>query len=401
MSTPSTRIFVSHSTQDNSWCRPFVETLKRDGFDVWYDEQGLSGGAAWVETLQSEVQARDVFVLVLSPDSWASPWVQEEVQLAIATRRTILPIMHKTTNVQGFLLTRQWIDAVDLDPAITAQRVIGALLVGAPPPVAQAPKQRMAAPEILTPYLQRLGYAGSRIDDVTVLTPPLCDVPGGPFLMGSDPRRDPEAHHSEQPQRTVEVAAFRIARFPVTVAEYYWAIQAGPVKEPPEWERQLQRPEHPVVQISWKGAVAYSAWLTSLTGEPWRVPTEEEWEKAARGTDGRIYPWGDRWEPSRANTDDGGAGDTTPVGAYPGGVSPYGVFDMAGTVNEWCGIPPNSPMRRPSAWDDEPAGSGGYLAGGSWNDSPVVARAAHRSQLFIGVRTNDTGMRLVLPGASS
>lgn len=396
---PSTRIFVSHSTQDNLWCRPFVETLKSNGFDVWYDEQGLRGGAAWVETLQREVQGRDVLVLVLSPDSWASQWVQEEVQLAIATRRTILPVMHKATNVEGFLLTRQWIDAVELDPVTAAQRATGALMFGVTVPVAKAPKQITPAPEVLTPYLQHLGYVGRRIDGVLALTPPLCDVPGGPFVMGSDPRRDPEAHHSEQPQRTVEVAAFRIARFPVTVAEYYWAIQAGAAKEPPEWEKQYRRPEHPVVQISWKGAVSYSGWLAEVTGDPWRVPTEEEWEKAARGTDGRIYPWGDQWERTRANTDDDGAGDTTPVGAYPSGVSPYGVFDMAGNVNEWCGIPPNSPMRRPSAWDDDPTSSGGYLAGGSWNDSPVVARAAHRSQLFIGIRTDDSGMRLVLPGA--
>ena len=392
------RIFVSHSTQDNPWCRPFVETLKANGFDVWYDEQGLSGGVAWVDTLQREVQERDVLVVVLSPDSWASQWVQEEVQLAIATRRTILPVMYKATQVGGFLLTRQWVDAVDLEPAAAAQRVTGALMFGFVTPKATAPKQIMPAPQILTPYLQHLGYAGRMIDGVAVLTPPVCEVSGGTFLMGSDPRRDSEAHHSELPQRSVEVAAFRMARFPVTVAEYTWAIQAGAVAEPPEWERQRQRPEHPVVQISWKGAIAYSAWLTSVTGESWRVPTEEEWEKAARGTDGRIYPWGDQWDRTRANTDDGGPEDTTHVGAYPGGVSPYGVFDMAGTVNEWCGIPPNSPMRRPGAWDDEPSGSGGFLAGGSWNDAPVMARAAHRSQLFIGNRTGDTGMRLLLAG---
>lgn len=395
---PAIRVFVSHSSQDNVWCRPFVEALKANGFDVWYDEQGLSGGAAWVNTLQCEVQERDVLVLVLSPEAWASHWVQEEVQLAIATQRTILPVLHKTTQVDGFLLTRQWVKAVDLEPAAAAQRVTGALMFGVVAPKTTAPKQITPAPHILTPYLQYLGYVGRMIDGVAVLTPPVSEIPGGAFLMGSDPRRDPEAHHSELPQRSIEIAAFRIARFPVTVAEYTWAIQAGAASEPPEWERQRQRPEHPVVQISWKGAVAYCAWLSDVTGESWRVPTEEEWEKAARGTDGRIYPWGDQWDRTRANTDDGGPGDTTHVGAYPAGTSPYGIFDMAGTVNEWCGIPPNSPMHRPRAWDDEQSGSGGFLAGGSWNDSPVVARVAHRSQLFMGNRTGDTGMRLLLAG---
>src|SRR5262249_53250094 len=239
------------------------------------------------------------------------------------------------------------------------------------------------------------GFVGRMIDGVAVITPPLCEVPAGSFLMGSDPRRDPEAHYAEQPQRTVEVPAFRIARYPVTVAEYGCAVRAGALREPPEWAKQSQRLDHPVVQVSWKGAITYVGWLAQATGEPWRLPAEEEWEKAARGTDGRIYPWGDRWEPARANTNDGGPGDTTPVGSYPGGVSPYGVWDMAGTVEEWCGIPPESPLYRPGPWQGHPTTSTGYLAGGSGGDSPVTARAPHTSQLFMGERTDSTGMRLI------
>src|SRR5215831_17261691 len=122
-----TRLFVSHSTQDNPWCRELVAALTAAGLDVWYDERGLTGGVSWVQTLQHEVQTRDVLLLILSPDAWASQWVQEEVQLAIATRRTILPVMHLSTNVEGFLLTRQWVDAVGLSGALAAQRVIAAL----------------------------------------------------------------------------------------------------------------------------------------------------------------------------------------------------------------------------------------------------------------------------------
>ena len=97
----ATRLFVSHSSQDNDWCRPFVAALTSadPSLDVWYDEHGLSGGSAWVQTLQQELQARDVVVLILTPDSLASQWVQEEMQLALATRRTILPVMHKPSNL--------------------------------------------------------------------------------------------------------------------------------------------------------------------------------------------------------------------------------------------------------------------------------------------------------------
>src|SRR5262249_37019470 len=106
-----------------------------------------------------------------------------------------------------------------------------------------------------------------------------------------------------------ETGAYQIARFPVTVAEYACAIRAKAVREPPkrsshtiEWRTQLQRLDHPVVNVSWHNAIAYAAWLAKVTGQPWRLPTEAEWEKAARGTDGRIYPWGDLWDQTRANT---------------------------------------------------------------------------------------------------
>lgn len=389
---PQTRIFCSHSSQDNAWCRELVVALQGAGadLDIWYDEQGLTGGAVWVQTLQRELQARDVFLLIVSPDSWNSTWVQEEIQLALATRRTILPVLHKPADVGGFLLTRQWVDVIGLDAPAAARKVLAAL--GSPVvfPAPVAPKQVVAAPQIVPPRLQQLGFVGRQIDRVAIITPPMCEVPAGAFIAGTDPRREPEAAEHDEPQRSIEVARFFIGRTPVTVAEYAFAVAAGGMPEPRDWARQSQQPDHPVVQISWKQAQGYVGWLAQTTGEPWRLPTEEEWEKAARGTDGRIYPWGDQWDPSRANTSEGGPESTTPVGAYPAGASPYGALDMAGNVNEWCGIPSNSPLARPGG-----AAGTGYLAGGSWNDSPAMARAAHRSQLFMGERTEDTGFRLV------
>jgi formylglycine-generating enzyme required for sulfatase activity len=282
------------------------------------------------------------------------------------------------------------VDANGLDGAAAALRVLlalGSVAVFAPP---AKPKDIQPAPHLLPPTLVALGFTGRLVDGVAVITPPLCEVPAGPFLMGTDPVREPEWADNELRQRTANLPAFGIARFPVTVAEYGCAVTAGAFGEPADWRNQSSRPDHPVVQISWKRAQDYAAWLAQTTGEPWRPPTEPEWEKAARGTDGRIYPWGNQWDSRRANTEDGGPGTTTPVGSYQGGVSPYGVYDMAGTVNEWCGIPANSPQAQPGADVGK-----GYLAGGSWNDSPAQARAAHRSQLFIGERTEDTGMRLV------
>jgi formylglycine-generating enzyme required for sulfatase activity len=271
-------------------------------------------------------------VFVLTPDSWTSPWCQEELRLALSTQRTILPVMLKQTSVEGFLLTRQWVNASDVDTATGVQRVLAAL--GSPVvfPAAPAPKQFTPAPQIVPPVLQQRGFVGRIVDGVEVITPPMCLVPAGPFLMGTDPRREPEAAEREELQRQVEVAAFYIGVVPVTVAEYACILKAQTMRPPEAWSTQSARPDHPVTHISWKAALAYVAWLAQVTGEPWRLPTEEEWEKAARGTNGRIYPWGDRFDASRANTGESKKEDTTPIGSYPSGPGPYGALDMAGNM---------------------------------------------------------------------
>lgn len=136
-------IFVSHSHQDDEWCRPMVAALKAVGYDVWYDETGLAGGDAWVATIQREVQTRDVFLLVLTPEAWASPWVQDELNLAIATRRRILPVLLRNTQVDGFILTTQWVTVVGEEPQVAARAIIKAIESppapgrGAPPAAAQ------------------------------------------------------------------------------------------------------------------------------------------------------------------------------------------------------------------------------------------------------------------------
>jgi tetratricopeptide (TPR) repeat protein len=126
-----TRIFVSHSHKDNEWCCAFVATLKAVGYDVWYDETGLAGGDAWVATIQREVQGRGVFIVILTPEAWASQWVQDEVQLAMATRRRILPVLLRNTQVDGFLLAMQWVTVIGEEPQVAARSVI--LAIEAPP----------------------------------------------------------------------------------------------------------------------------------------------------------------------------------------------------------------------------------------------------------------------------
>jgi formylglycine-generating enzyme required for sulfatase activity len=204
----------------------------------------------------------------------------------------------------------------------------------------------VAPPDRFPPRLASLGYRVAFLNGAEVILPPLCAVPAGPFLMGSDPKRDKDAEKNEQPQHWVTLGAFQIGKYPVTVAEYacFLLATARPERKQPyfhlfprvTWAQQLaKRLDHPVVNVSWYDAMAFTQWLNACTGQAWRLPGEAEWEKAARGTDGRIYPWGDTFDASRCNTSEGRKGNTTPADSYKSGASPYGTLNMAGNVFEW------------------------------------------------------------------
>jgi formylglycine-generating enzyme required for sulfatase activity len=168
--------------------------------------------------------------------------------------------------------------------------------------------------------------------------PELILIPAGEFLMGSDPEKDKLADKYEQPQHTVYLPDYYLAKTPVTNAQYAAFVEATDHKRPEHWKDGKPprgEEDHPVVYVTWHDTVAYCNWLAQVTGKAYRLPSEAEWEKGARGTDRRIYPWGNEWDPKRCNSSEGGAGGTTPVRAYPEGASPYGLLDMAGNVWEW------------------------------------------------------------------
>ena len=155
------------------------------------------------------------------------------------------------------------------------------------------------------------------------------DVPAGAFLMGSDGGQD-----DERPPHRVHVDAFAMAIFPVTRADYISFLDATGHAAPRDWtDPALAGDDRPVVGVSWHDASAYCAWRT-MTGSPERLPTEAEWERAARGTDGRRFPWDEPPDTSRCNYDMN-VGHPTPVGVYPQGATPEGLYDVAGNVWEW------------------------------------------------------------------
>ena len=171
---------------------------------------------------------------------------------------------------------------------------------------------------------------------IETLDYPLIHIPAGAFTMGTIPtgmrKTDPE-----EPQRSVTLDAYAIGTFQVTNAQYARFVEATEYAQPPFWDdERLNAPDFPVVGVSWYDAVNFFEWLGALEGVAYRLPSEAEWEKAARGTHAWEYPWGNTWDASRANTSESGNKRLMPVGSYPSGVSPYGCYDMAGNAYDWC-----------------------------------------------------------------
>jgi formylglycine-generating enzyme required for sulfatase activity len=215
----------------------------------------------------------------------------------------------------------------------------------------------------------------------------LVRVPAGEFRMGSIMATDQDAEDDELPPHTVYVPEFRIAKYPVTNAQYQVFVQATGHRAPSHWEKERMpwlKENHPVNGVSWESAIAFCTWLNRETGQPFRLPTEAEWEKAARGTDGRLYPWGN--EPpdkDRCNLGEN-VGETTPIGRYsPQGDSPYGCADMAGNVWEWC-----QSLYRPYTYhsgdgrEDLKAGGPRVVRGGSFSRAGRGVRCASRGWSF-------------------
>ena len=217
-------------------------------------------------------------------------------------------------------------------------------------------------------------------DDVEMIA-----VPAGEFLMGSN---DPDADENERPASKVFVGAFSIDKFEVTSARYLRCIEAGScTRLVTQRYDDTTEANLPATIVSWQQAMTYCRWVGK------RLPTEAEWEKAARGTDGRRYPWGNSFEPERANV--GYTAGTTAVGSFPKGASPYGVMDMAGNVWEWT-----SSLYKPYPYDpsdgrEDPNARGSRVErGGSWYHPPWQARTSRRTAAgHIYRRANDLGFR--------
>lgn len=221
-------------------------------------------------------------------------------------------------------------------------------------------------------------------------------IPPGKFIMGTD---DTERQADERPAHEVYLDDYWIGKYEVTWDQFD-QFCAETSKELPDYaDAGWGRGKRPVIHVSWHDADAYCKWLSAKTGLHFKLPTEAQWEKAARGTNGQLFPWGNQ-QPTEdlANFgDDIKMSTTKPVGSYPGGESPYGIMDMAGNVWEWCtdwyGNYSAEPQKNPTG---PQSGKFFVLRGGSWHDSPQFISCSNRYPAEPSFRGYIEGFRLCL-----
>ncbi len=241
-------------------------------------------------------------------------------------------------------------------------------------------------------------------------------IPAGEFIMGSTGTGDTRwsfAHDREKPQHTLYLEEFWMGKYPIINRQFiefvkqekYQFTQRRQSASEPYWGKGiLEKPDHPVTQVTWYDAQAFCKWASRQTNILIRLPEETEWEKASRGVDGRIFPWGNSISPDRQTTNGGmwQLGDTTSVGKYsPQGDSPFGCVDMSGNVDEWV----NSSARAyPYVTKDktrsslnssnDPVGKRGYRGGSFDSGGFDHLRSAYRGEAEPEYRGFQTGFRV-------
>jgi len=247
-----------------------------------------------------------------------------------------------------------------------------------PPPAPTQPPTPTALP----------AQAGVTPAPAAAISTEMIDIPAGAFTMGSD-----SGAPNARPAHKLDVPAFKIDKFLVSNADFKKFADATKYQTDSEkakednWQNYAKdKDQHPVVKVSWDDAAAFCKWAGK------RLPTEAEWEKAARGTDGRAYPWGNDYDPKKANVKETGLRTTTAVGSFGAGASAFGVLDMAGNVWEWTS---DAAAAYPGgAASDKLYGPNNRIVrGGGWFDVKEQVASFARNSNVVSAANDDLGFR--------
>ena len=460
------QVFLSYAYEDGELACRLADDLRAAGLRVWIAPESIQPGETFSKAIDRGLRESGIFIVLLSPDAASSLWVEDEIHVAIGfknqgvmrlfpaqsrscsldafpaalTRLQLTDFVKNYDHGRGALFTQLGVKPIaplpdELADAIADKRAF--VRKGAVDELATLLKGRNTAlAEAARIALRQLAKDDSRsVSDaaqaalssqptpapvpppqptplpktLTITAPLRIDfvlVPAGPFLMGSDKAKDKQAYDAELQQHSVTLPDYYIGKTPVTNGQFEAFVKASGYQA--KIENRSGRENHPVVNVTWHDSLAFCAWLSQASGRTIALPSEAEWEKSARSTDGRIYPWGNEAPTNKLCNFNSNIGDTTPVGRYsPAGDSPYGCVDMAGNVWEWTrslwGKDINKPefaypyTQRMTEREDLNAGVDvrRVLRGGSWSLSSQHVRAAFRSRFNPLNRYFNFGFRVV------
>jgi len=399
------RVFLCHSSADKPAVRELYQKLRAEPWiDPWLDEEELFPGMDWNMEIEKAIEATDVILVCLSNNSITKEgYVQKEITKALdfadykpEGTLFIIPVRLEECIPPKRLARWQYADYFAGQREQGFSRLVVSL------------KSRAGALEI---YFKEPTYAekeknlfkafedlGLKRYQITLSNGvDFMRVPAGNFIMGND-----YGSMYEVPQHIVEIPYdYWMARFPVTNEQYNQFILPVKARHPVDkWEKIK---DHPVTNVNWNHAMSYCAWLNDEFGQKlldeyiFRLPTEAEWEKAARGTDGYEYPWGNAFDSTRSNFANFSQ-TTTPVMQFsPRGNSTYGCADMVGNVWEWChSLYRPYPYKLNDGREEEIAVGARIVRGGSFGNDKTVARCAFRNFSQPENLGNDIGFRVVL-----
>lgn len=398
-------IFISYSRKDIEFTRQLRERLQAEGFEIWMDENDIEVGTSFFHEIEEGIDTCAAFMVVMSPRSNASDNVKLEIHHAKKRQKPIFPVLlegeeffelatlhyadmraGRTTVLPRSLVNR--IEAVVLK-GVSVNDLLALLCDRNIPPRERAKAgQRLAD---LGDPRSGVGLRPDRLPDIDWV-----EVPGGEFLYQDD--------------KQSSLPTFHISRYPITYAQFQPFLDADDGFDNDRWwsgmgvhkltmtDQIFKFANHPRDSVNWHQAMAFCYWLTAKLGYVVRLPSDQEWEKAARGTDGRFYPWGDEYVFGYANVDET-IGDeygdevgpyfvqcTTSVGMYSWAASPYGVQDMSGNVWEWC---------TSEAYTDSGPDSKRLLRGGAWDYRYSWTRATAQYPRGASLRNHNIGFRVV------
>ncbi|HLP48215.1 MAG TPA: SUMF1/EgtB/PvdO family nonheme iron enzyme, partial [Candidatus Kapabacteria bacterium] len=437
------QVFISYSNEnetDRQVADKIYDTLKARGIPCWVAHRDIDAGQNWPDEISKAISNSRAMIVVLSEYTQKSRYVGREVTQAADENLTIIPFCIEKVSLSGglklLLSNCQWINAFphlqdkDVDRLVeTLHRNLGIESRETFKKVEKLPevdikstekkvhhakkslrlKPVLAAALIIIAVIALFIYISQWVNyrepspepdfindlkskgwgiknnengfweafyktyDFTMIY-----IPPGKFMMGAD-----NGNKDEKPVHEVGLDGYWIGKYEVTFAQFdQYCEEIGRKMKPDDedWGRE----KRPVINVSWDDAVAYCKWLSQETGLTFQLPTEAQCEKAARGTEGLVYPWGNEFDKNKCNSSASGANGTVPVGTYPSGKSPYGCMDMAGNVWEWCSdwydkdYYKNSPAKNPRG---PSTGTYRALRGGSWYYRSFSLRCAARSFL--------------------